>query len=280
MNRTTTERIPSPVAIALRATGMPTLSWSPPTSHSSIPANAVNTRISPTQSSKASKASSPVPGTPNQAKMNMIKISATPLRPASCTPNPGPLVFIAAPYSSRRIGLSGAAVAPSREPTSVVDRPAGLHPISLHQPRGPDRGHQDVGAAADAGEIAGPRVTDGHRGVGVQQQAGKRPADENRPPEDHRLRPPTLNPRLREKLHHALRGTRDEPRPALGEQPRASGGQAVHVLGGVDGTDHRILVDLLRERQLDQDPVPFVVAVQLPDQIQQLVPRGGGVEPL
>ena len=104
--------------------------------------------------------------------------------------------------------------------------------------------------------------------------AGERPADEDRAAEDHRLGALELDPGVAQQLDHALRRARDEARAPLGEQPGAGRGEPVDVLGGVDRRDHRVLVDLLGQRQLDQDPVDRVVAVERGDQLEQLLRSG------
>ena len=52
--------------------------------------------------------------------------------------------------------------------------------------------------------------------------------------------------------------------------------EAVHVLGGVHAMQHAPSVHVLRERQLDQDPVNLVVRVEPLDEREQL--RLGGLE--
>ena len=77
-----------------------------------------------------------------------------------------------------------------------------------------------------------------------------------------------------EQLHHPLRRARDEARATLGQEAGAGRGQAVDVLGRIDRRDHLVLVDLVGQRQLDEDPVDRVVRVQLGDQLEQLVLAG------
>ena len=77
------EITPSAVAIALSATGRSTRVLDP-TSASAMPANAVKIRKNSTQSWNALNASIPDAfGNPNQAKSSMIRISASPLIPAT-----------------------------------------------------------------------------------------------------------------------------------------------------------------------------------------------------
>ena len=54
--------------------------------------------------------------------------------------------------------------------------------------------------------------------------------------------------------------------------------ESVNVLVGVDGVDHRGLVDVLGERELDQDAVDLGIAIQLANQGQQFGLAGLGGE--
>ena len=47
----------------------------------------------------------------------------------------------------------------------VNHRGSGLHEVARNHSRPADGGHQNVGAAANAGKVSSLRVTDGHRGV-------------------------------------------------------------------------------------------------------------------
>ena len=64
--------------------------------------------------------------------------------------------------------------------------------------------------------------------------------------------------------------------PSAAQRPSrdAAGGQPVHVLGRVQPIDHRIGVEAVGERQLDEDPVDGGVGVQPVDHRVQLVLRG------
>ena len=66
------------------------------------------------------------------------------------------------------------------------------------------------------------------------EQARERPADQDGAADDHRLGTLDLDARLRQELHHPLRGARHQAGPALGEEAGAGRGEAVDVLGWVD----------------------------------------------
>ena len=78
-------------------------------------------------------------------------------------------------------------------PTSITAAP-GLTAVGAEQLRDADRGDEDVGAAADRGEVAGARVADGDRRVGGEQQARQRHADQLRAADDDRLGALELDP--------------------------------------------------------------------------------------
>ena len=73
-----------------------------------------------------------------------------------------------------------------------------------------------------------------------------------------------------EQLDHARGGAGHQAGVTAGQQPGARGREAVDVLPGVDCGDHARRVDLLRQGQLDQDPVDLVVGSQPPHQVDQL----------
>ena len=73
-----------------------------------------------------------------------------------------------------------------------------------------------------------------------------------------------------EEREHAERRPRHVRRRAREEQPGVDGMEAVDVLDRIDGADHAALVDLRRQRQLDEDAVDRVVGVQLRDEVEQL----------
>jgi hypothetical protein len=81
-----------------------------------------------------------------------------------------------------------------------------------------------------------------------------------------------------EQAHHALRGTRNQSRPTLGEQTRARRRQSVDIFLRGDTGDHRVLIVVIGERQLDEDPIDGVIGAQLADQLQQPLGRGRSVE--
>ena len=187
---------------------------------------------------------------------------------------------VIAPATSRTASKSTSPTRPSSvrfTPTSITAAP-GFTQSAFTRRGEPTAATRMSARRQTPARSAGPRVANGDRGVRVQEQAGERPADQDRAADHHRLRALRLDPGVAEELHHALRRARHQARAALGEQSGASGGQPVDVLPRVDRGDHRVLVDLLGERQLDQDPVHLVVGVQLADQGEQLVLADRGLQ--
>ena len=88
--------------------------------------------------------------------------------------------------------------------------------------------------------------------------------------------PTRSSPVSRQQAHAAVRRARTQHR-ALQHQPAdVVRMKAVDVLARVDALGHSLRIDLLRQRQLDQDPVHRRVGIQLVDQRQQLVFRRVG----
>ncbi len=145
-------------------------------------------------------------------------------------------------------------------PTSITTAP-GLDRLGAEQPRHADRGDQDVGAAADGGQVAGARVADGDGRVRGQQQACHRHADQLRAADDDRLGALQLDALVAQQLHHAGR--------RAGHQARACRGPAGRRWSG--SARRRPCRDRSRRRprsgsicsgsgQLDEDAVDVVVA--------------------
>ena len=76
---------------------------------------------------------------------------------------------------------------------------------------------------------------------------------------------------LREHAHDPERRARDERRPAEVEAAGVHRVQPVDVLRGIDRLDHLRLVEVVGQRQLDEDPVDGVVGIQVGEQREQLL---------
>ena len=110
--------------------------------------------------------------------------------------------------------------------------------------------------------------------------AEQRPADEDRAADDHRLLALRVDPRRWRAAPSppgACTGTR--PGSPRASRPALVGGEPVDVLGRDRAPRSRVLVDAVGKRQLDQDPVDLVVAVELADQLEQLLLGDRAVRP-
>src|SRR5690242_3299429 len=86
---------------------------------------------------------------------------------------------------------------------NVDDSYSGLHEVAGDQAGAADSSNQDVGAAADFGEVASLGMADGHGGVGVQQKHCHGFADNVTAANDNRFRTWDLDPASLEHFHDA-----------------------------------------------------------------------------
>ena len=158
-------------------------------------------------------------------------------------------------------------------PTSITVAP-GLTQSALTSSRRPDRGDEDVGSAADLGQVARARVADRDRRVGAQQQRRQRPADQDRAADDHRLGPLELGvPRARAGASRPAECTGPGPGRPWASSPALVAVRPSTSLAGSIAAITCVGVDLVGHRQLDEDAVDTAVVVQLGDQLEQLVLR-------
>ena len=143
----------------------------------------------------------------------------------------------------------------------VDDRRAGLDPIARDQPRAADRGDQDVGAAAD--RRRGRAVREWQTvtvASAFSSSADKRPADEDRAADDHRLGALGRRPRRRASSSitpAGVQGTR--PGRPWASRPALAGGQPVDVLGRRRSRSTTASWSMrVGQRELDEDPVDLV----------------------
>src|SRR5205807_2207959 len=149
----------------------------------------------------------------------------------------------------------------------VDDTRTGLDEGRVDEPGTADRGDEDVGLAADGGELAGARVADSDGGVGVEQEQRHRAADDDRAADDHGAGAAHRNVVAAEELHASRRGAGGDPRPALGEQPEVAGMEAVDVLLRRHRVEDARGVDVGGEGQLDEDGVDRLGVVEPVDEV-------------
>ncbi len=122
-------------------------------------------------------------------------------------------------------------------------------------------------------------MTDGDRGVALQQQQRHRLAHDLRSADHHCVFSGNALPFAVEQLDHPGRCARLECRAALHEQTHIVRMKPVHILGRVDRIEHQlgaVFADGLGQRRLHQDAVALGVRVQPKYGRQHLVHRRGG----
>ena len=132
---------------------------------------------------------------------------------------------------------------------------AGLEPVALDHVGPADRGDDDVAAADHVGKVAGAAVGDGDRAILPEQQLRHRLADDVRAADHDRLEPAEVAEPVLEHHDAAQRRARHQRILADRELAGIVDVKAVDILGRIDRADHRFLVDLAGQRQLDEDAV-------------------------
>jgi hypothetical protein len=152
----------------------------------------------------------------------------------------------------------------------VDDHSALADHVRRHELGDARRRDEHVRPPADLRQVARLRVAHRHRGVARQQQRCEWPPHQLRAADHDRLGAAQLHAFGVEQLHHARRRARHEPIAALDQAARVDGGEAVDVLRWVDQVDHRVRIDALRQRQLQQDAADRLVGVERREQLGKL----------
>src|SRR5271156_6841993 len=114
-------------------------------------------------------------------------------------------------------------------------------------------------------------MTDGDRGVGVDQQHGGRLADDVAASYDDSVLPGDGNVAAFENLDDSGGRAWHQAGPLCREQPDVDGMKAVDIFRWIDGHQYSFRVHVRRQRQLNQDAVDVVAAVQVFDQGKQFL---------
>ena len=115
-------------------------------------------------------------------------------------------------------------------------------------------------------EVLRARVGNGHGGVLLEEHQRDRLSDQRATAEDERALSLRVTADVLEHSHAAARRARAKPFSAYYQEPGVERVQAVDILGGVDRIDDGLVVQMVRQGQLDEDAVDVVVAVELEDQ--------------
>mmetsp|Transcript_33026 Transcript_33026/g.84170 ORF Transcript_33026/g.84170 Transcript_33026/m.84170 type:complete len:312 (+) Transcript_33026:187-1122(+) len=156
----------------------------------------------------------------------------------------------------------------------VDDDRARLDPLSKNHLSRADGGDHDVRASDVPREVFRPRVAHGHGSIHGLQQVRYRHADDVRTADDDAILAADLDLGALQQLDAPRRraGQRQGRLPALqAHVADVVRRESVGVLLNEDRLEHRCLVDVLRQRQLHEDPVHLRVRVQVAHTLEQLL---------
>ena len=142
--------------------------------------------------------------------------------------------------------------------------------LGRDHPGAADRSDHDVGLADERAEVARAAVRERHGRVLGEEQERHRLSHDVRAADDDGARALELDLVVAEDLHDPRGCRRRERRAALEQEAGVRGMEAVHVLHRVDRVDDAVLVDLLRQGELREDPGHARVGVQVGDEREQV----------
>src|SRR6266851_1975294 len=159
---------------------------------------------------------------------------------------------------------------------NIDDCCAGLDPVRFHVAGFAHGGDDDIGAAEDFGQIARFGMADRDGGVGVHQEQGHGFADDVAAAKDHGVGAFDLDFVAAQNLHAAGGSAGDQAGAPADQAAEVDGMKTVHVLGGIDGFQDALGIDLRGKRKLDENAVNVVVAIQVFDDGEQIEGGHGG----
>src|SRR5260370_1354390 len=159
---------------------------------------------------------------------------------------------------------------------NIDDRRAGLDPVRFHVAGFAHGGHDDIGAAEDIRQVARFGMADGDGGVGVHEEKGHGFADDVAAAKDHGVGAFDFDVVAAQNFHAACGSAGDQAGAPADEAAEVDGMKTVHVLGGIDGFQNALGIDLRGKRKLDEDAVYVVVAIQGFDDGEQIESGNGG----
>ena len=173
-----------------------------------------------------------------------------------------------------KFGLVGSALDPVD--ADIDDRGAGFDPIAVHHfgPSGGD--HQDIGGAAFIGEIAGARVRHGDGAVLAHQELRHWLADQVGPSQHQCFLAFERAQRALEQDQAAERGTGDDAIEPGHEPAGIDDVKAVDIFIRIDRIDDNHGINVIGERQLDQDPMYRGIGIERGERGQQVILFGVG----
>src|SRR5579872_5336819 len=150
---------------------------------------------------------------------------------------------------------------------------AGLDEVACHHARTANGGDQNIGTAANRGQVFCFGMANGHGGVGVEQQHGYGLADDIAAANDDGFLSADRNVAALQNFHASGGRAGHQARALRGKVADVHGMEAVHVFGGIDGEENFLGVHVRGQRQLNQNSVNIVADVESVNQFEQL---GGG----
>ena len=160
----------------------------------------------------------------------------------------------------------------------VYDHRALLHHVRRDEAGLPYGNDEDVRRRRDLRQVPRPGVDHGHGRVGtdalLDHHGGHGLAYDVAPSDDHHVLPSRLDARPHQHLLDAGGRGGEEVGVAYEHPADVPGMEAVDVLRRVDGVDDGLLVDVVGQWELHQEPVDRRVRVELRDLAQKLLLRG------
>src|SRR5215813_5746616 len=104
-------------------------------------------------------------------------------------------------------------------------------------------------------------MTDRHSRVTLQQEACEGPADDLAAPNDTRIRTCDLDTVSIQQFDNSGWSARNESGSSHSQQTDVSGMKRVHIFGRINCLDHQTVINLFRQRQLDENAVELIVVV-------------------
>src|SRR5712692_7096260 len=159
---------------------------------------------------------------------------------------------------------------------NIDNRGAGLDPVCFHVTGFAHSGDDDIGAAEDIGQVARFGMADRDGGVGVHEEKGHGFADDVAAAEDHGIGAFDLDFVAAKNFHAPCGSASDKARTSADEAAEIDRMEAVHVFGGIDGFENTLGINLRGKRELDENAVDVVVAIQVFDDGEKFKSGDGG----
>src|SRR5579883_1009006 len=139
---------------------------------------------------------------------------------------------------------------------------ARLDEVACDHPSAADGGDQNIGAAADGGQVFRFGMANSDRGVGVEEQHGYGLADDVAATDDDGFLSGDGNVAALQNFHASGGRARHETRALRGKIADVHGMKSVHIFRGIDGEENFFGIHVCRQRQLHQNAVDVVANVE------------------